>query len=377
MPSLRADVTRLRSQARETPHGPAQIAVLEEATALADRSGDEELATDVRLQLSEATMFGGAPDRSIATFAWLLAALDRDPAGRRSWAIIWQYKWAISNLVDFAEIPLAQIRAAIDDFEARARRLGGGHRAALKMRAALARDIGDTAGLRDGFTAWQQSPRDNLTDCSACDRHAAVEHLLALGRSARALREAQPIIDGKSRCAEVPHETFPLLLAPLREAGEAELADQLAKRGYELVKGNPEFLVSVGRLLGDRADTLALGRAWDMFERHLPWLVEQRAGRRQLLFLLDARRFLATYAAIGGEDDAPVRVPAGFLGPEPGRPAIREVTVEVDRRLDALVPAFDRRNGTDLYAATRAQIPGRAATAAAAGRAQDPARDPS
>ena len=353
MSSVTAEVQQLIREAGRLPQGTARIAVLDDAVARADLAGDPDLGFAARTALAEAAAFGGAPERLITSFAWLLARMDDRPGHFDERNTLWRYKWAASRLPEFETIPLAQIAAAIDDLEDRARRYGAGPRTAAKLRCMAAAQMGDLDGVARWLPVWRRGERDQLSDCRACDANETVEMLLFLGDADAALAEAQPILAGRLGCREVPHRTYAMLLRPLLTRGEADLAGQYQRRGYDLIRGNRELLTSAGEHVAYLSLVGNLTRAKVLLERHLPWALESRGGLRQLLFLLDARLFLGLSELTSGGE---LRVPAALVGADSGPTPLGDVIRALDLVIDRQAAAFDSRNGNVFYAGRRALV---------------------
>src|SRR5689334_5445333 len=105
------------------------VAVLEEAVALADAHDDASLGYTARMRLIDTVAFTGQSDKTLVAFSWCLACADKlaqDPKyGEFSRTeLLWKYKWVLEKLTQFPKIPRAQIYSALDDFQARCRKIG-------------------------------------------------------------------------------------------------------------------------------------------------------------------------------------------------------------------------------------------------------------
>jgi len=361
MPGEPVEALRLLAEAAAMPNGPTKIAVLEEATRRADLGGDLELAFRARTELASAAEFGGSPEKTLVTFAWLLARIDEHPGRFNEWQTLWTYKWAVTSLVEFATVPMSEVESAIADLEARFIRQGAGPRAAAKLRWRVARAAGDAPEARRWLDVWRGTQRDFLSDCAACDAGERAECQLFLGDVEGAIETAAPIFAGRLRCAEVPHNTYADFLLPLLDRDDRETAKGYHERGYELIRRNPEFLQDIGDHIAYLTLVGALGRATALLERHLSWAVPVVASLGHVNFLLGARLLLDALAATS---DVVIRVPDGFGG-ESGARRIpsHEARAVVDEELDRLVAAFDRRNGNDHYTRVRSSYDARSAEA--------------
>src|SRR5262249_52401636 len=119
-----AAIQRLLEKANELAKGPQRIGVLQEAIRLADEHGEVEAGFNARLRLMETATFTGRPDILLDAFSWCLAELDKDPDRFDQNDLLWKYKWAVGNVVEFPHIPRAQIESMLADMSQRFERAG-------------------------------------------------------------------------------------------------------------------------------------------------------------------------------------------------------------------------------------------------------------
>jgi len=251
-------------------HGTARVAAAEVAVSRADELGDEDLRYKAREILMTAAVFSGRPDLATVHFGWMLARFDADPARHSEAMLLWQYKWIVTRLPLFPQIPKAQILATFADMEARFRRYGQGEHALQKIRRTLCQNLGDDRGAAKAHRAFLTTRRDTLSDCAACVPSSNVYYYIGVNDDEKAFAEAAPILDGDLRCASVPHSTIAgLLLAYLRN-GRGEEAMALHRRGYKLVERNPEHVDDAAKHMLFLALTGNHAAAIRLFERHAP-----------------------------------------------------------------------------------------------------------
>lgn len=357
MSDPRTECQRLIRRAASLPYGDERLAVVDEAAALADRAGDPELAFGAREAILDAAAYGGHPERTLTTMAWLLAQVDADPVRFPAQRILWKYKWALAVLPGFETISRERIEAAVEDFARRTAIAGAGVGATAKLRTSIALATGRPEEALGSLFAWQAVPRDWLSDCRACDANLAVEVHVGAGDDVAALRAAEPVLAGRLRCAEVPHYTYGEVLMPLVRLGRLDEAAGYQQRGYPLVRSSEEFLEAVALHLEYVAHVGDISRAASLLDRHMAWALRTRSGLRRLRFMLAARSALGLLAT---HPDHLVRVPAGLIDGIDVRMSVpaADAIAAVDAHLDRLVPAFDTRNGNDWFARRRAAVSG-------------------
>src|SRR6266508_2226455 len=155
------EVRQLIYQCENAPYGAGQIALAEEAIRHADALNDGSLRFDARMAGTQAYHMGGEPAKAFVTFSWCLAEYDRDPGERTPWddeLLRWQFKWIVSSLAKFPELPLERAYAVVDDMERRYRLGGHSLHAVYTLRWRVARHVGDEAAADAWYAKWCAAP---------------------------------------------------------------------------------------------------------------------------------------------------------------------------------------------------------------------------
>lgn len=264
-------VHQLISESYDFEEGDAQIAVREEAVRLADLHGDLKLQYYARETFVRACIFGGATEKALVAFAWLLAQFDQNPGVFDQWAILWKYKWINGVICDFPQVPKERIYEMIDDLEQRAVRAGYGLRATTNQRYRAERFWDNREKAFQYFRKLEDLPEDPLSNCSLCERDERVSFAIYSGNDQRAVEVALPILEGTQKCGSVPHRTYANLLLPLIRLGKQKQALRYHLKGYSLIATNKGFLDRVGDHLMFLALTENFQKAITLVEIHYPW----------------------------------------------------------------------------------------------------------
>lgn len=342
----------------------AEVELLEEAIRLADSHNDLERAFQLRVNLIQAATFNGFPEKVLVAFTWCLAQCDARPdlGDERTFderRLLWQSKWAMHTLPEFPHISRAQFDAVTADMAARYQRAGASQRPIHKLRCTSALEFRDPDAARAEFPLWQQAKHDWNSDCRACDADSLVDYHASLGEDEAALKAARPILRGKLQCAEVPHVTYALLLAPLVRLGMLEEAAECHRHGYKLVAGNRELLRSIARHIEFLIQTDNRTRAVTAFQKHLGFALDS-SPIRQLEFYLASLFLIERLRRSGRVATRKLRLPAEFpLHREDGTYRLDDLADWFRGRCEDLAGRFDRRNGNDGYRRLLDAIPGR------------------
>jgi hypothetical protein len=342
-------VQELLEEAGELEYGTAKAALLEEAVRLADLTGDVNLGFEVRQQYMDAANFAGQVDQMTVAFSWCLAQADLDPEQFPQFELLWKFKWVLSHLPEFPQVPWLQIDSLLADMTRRYEQAGSTGRAIHTKHRALAMHRGDRKAASRAHRALLATPRDWLSDCAACEMDSTVDYLIFLGRDDKAVQEAGPILAGRHRCAEVPQRTFARVLLPLLRQRLVEDAMNCHVRGYRMIARNPGFVYAFGNHIDFLNLTDNLPRAVKLFEKHLADALACPARTWRLDFYLAAHLLLQRLTEQGTEV-LKLRLPAAFpLHRSEGRYPLAELAAWFSGQVNELAQQFDVRNGTDYY----------------------------
>lgn len=337
----------------ELDHGPAKVGVLEEAVRLADAHADVMQGFRLREMLIEAATFGGSPEVAMVAFAWCLAAYDRDPERDFNvFGLLWKYKWVLDAVSEYPTIGRDQIRDMLADMERRYRAAGAGLHPVYQMTREVYRYMGDIPAAKAAHALVKKSPRDALSNCAACEEHAQVKYYLDIGKTALAVKKAEPLVAGRLSCAQVPHITYSYLLLPVLFAGDPATAAEYHRRGVRLLGTNPKHVASAARHLSFLAVTDNLPAAARYLEKHLGNALATTCPAWRFEFAAAAAFALDRLA--GRPRPPRVRVPAGAALPAGLDPAALRDHFRGEAR--ELAAAFDARNGNDSFARRLADL---------------------
>ncbi len=353
-------VRALFDEIDQTPWGPQERALVAEAVALAQESGDERLEYEARMrQTSSANMIGDT-DLMLTSFAWCLGHHDADPSRfpaliEPAGDLMWQYKWMAGALRGSPEFAPEQISAVLDDMEEHYRRAGLGSSGVLMARF----EDAWAAGRWEEADALQKqleaTPRDDYSHCDACVRSQFAGFFAETGREDDAIRLVQELVEGGFACGEEPEHALARALVPYLRAGMLEEARTAHLRSYRLAKDNPDNLTIVAKNVVFCVVTGNAARALALVERHLPWLVHDGLNAEAHVSALGAFAVALDAVAEAGHPDTIVRGSdaeslAEVFGPHEGPWTVSDLAARAWAEVERIAAAFDARNGTDAHA---------------------------
>ena len=351
--TTRDDILERLSLAASYPWGPIRSSLTAEAVAWADALGDEGLAIDARLALSEAYRKGNEEWRALAPFVWVLARHEVRPDlfdADRLRATNLKYAWAVPVAADNPGMPAARLRELVSDMEEFHRARGGSMRAVHAARHHVARMLGLEEEAQAELAAWRAAPRDPASEREGCDSMPQVVWASLHEDWQTAVAAAVPALRGDIDDSAQPHRLCGAALVALLASGRPRAAWRAHVSSYRSL----------------RTDTLAL----DYLPDHLEYLaLSGRVGRglkvlrefgrriggagsaRTLMRLLLGMALVLREAVRAGRGEEPLgfAVPVESVWcPGPGIPAstpLREARELAAGWARAVAARYDRRNG--------------------------------
>ncbi|HEX6352088.1 tetratricopeptide repeat protein [Actinophytocola sp.] len=342
------------------PYGRAQTAAVEDVIRHADAQGFADAQYQARILAVSAYVYGGEPAKAFVPFAWCLATYDRGDADPRfDHNLYWAFKWMVSAMTKFPEVPLDRTHAVLDDMERRYRVAGHTMNPVHQHRERVARHVGDVAAAAEQYRLWCAAPRGEMSDCAGCEPTSKAYHLSWQRRDEDAVAVAVPVLDGSLTCVEQPQAILTSLLMPYLRTGRHTEAADAHRRAYRAIQANRADMETLATNLEFCAMSGNHARGLELVERHVGWLAEPPSPSADMGFSAAAALVLRRVMEVG-HGDTPVRRPA-LDGDEVREVPVSALHEELAERARVLARRFDARNGTtaisDLIAETLAAEP--------------------
>lgn len=330
------------SRVRDLPYGLARTQAAERQVRLVDSEGPDDARAYALSTLVEAYVWGGEVDKAYVPFTRLVRWWDERPDlfdEQDRHTLFWSFKWMVANLTEFPTVPAAQIDRTLADMERRFAVAGNGMNAVALQRFVWSRARGaeDTAAA---YEAWVATPRDDFSQCEACEPGDRASYLFEVGRTDEGVRLLERTLTENPTCATEPADMLSHLQLAYLEQGRLADAAATHRRGLaHLADSHGDMAGARGR----HVELLARGghgdRAVRMIEADQRLLTGGDSPDSRLTYLVHVGAALAALRA--AEPGRPVRLTAV--------PAttVAELADWARGEADALAAAFDRRNGTD------------------------------
>lgn len=329
--AIRAELAEIARQ----PPSRAKAIRLDSLAEQAREGTDRGLEAAVLLELIRSYGYATRADYAVAPMERLLALLDGFPAelGLMTYTIHWMLKWMANSLVTNPAAPLSMVDRWLGEFESRYRESGYSLRPVHDLRGRLAAFTGDLDAAVVATQAAVTAPRDQMSDCEACERYGWGLRYAEYGDDEAALEHWRPVLDGELRCMEEPHRVLAAALLPLLRLGEVDEARSAFLRGYSMVRGNVNLRGAVGDLIEFCALTGNEPRGLEIVTEHAGWITEDRIDPdTRLGFITGVCVLLRRLMTLGHED--------GQLGSK----TVAEVLLWIEAEITQLTARFDARN---------------------------------
>ena len=234
----------LRSANEDGGSSTTRLELFRRAALLADAEGDERTAIEARRAIMNCYLWTNSEVDMIAAFTWLLHS-----TATSEFSVLWTYKWFVAALTEIAAIRPELVELAIEDLERRYAVAGWSGAAAAQLRLEAAMTMRRRERLPELFEAWQRNESGAGSDCAACRRDKRVQYFSVMEDDERVVTESKPFIEGSLRCAEVPRGTYPLMLLPLLRTRRSAEADEVCRRGMEMLGASERIPTGIGAYL--------------------------------------------------------------------------------------------------------------------------------
>jgi hypothetical protein len=350
-------VARLMTESQELRDGPAKVALIEEAAAIADVHNDVVLAFDVRKVLLGACLSADQYELMLVTFTWCLAQHDLDPERFPATRILWEFRWVVSSLPTFPQITGAKIDEMKAEMARRYQAAGASPRSFFLMCRKMAADMGDRDAASEANRAYRKSPIDWLSDGYETERGFEITYCLFRNEYAKALDAAMPFLKRELWSPHFEGQACADALLPLLRAGRAAEAMPYHRRGYKLRADNVRHLDSNAKHIAFLALTDNLPKAVRLFERHLAEAMRSSNAYNRMRFLIDASPLLDRLKK-AGRDAVKLRLPADSpLRATGDRRSVRDLRTWLHATAADLARTFDERNGNRYFAGRLDAVP--------------------
>jgi hypothetical protein len=252
-----------------------RMALLKQAINLADAHNDTEWGFDLRLDLIRDEKDTSHCDESLPAFAWILDAYDKNPELFNEEDFLWEYKWMLGSVRHNSSISLEQIDSIAEDFKTRLLRNGYSLRPYYTSKAHTALFLDNLDDARKYIDLRNKEPRDEMSNCRACELDDDVELELRLGNFEKALTVGDSMLTKKVICTHMPFSCYCTCVKYFHQAGDMEKAyEYFQKAETDLAElYDTSQIAEIGIMIRFLTD-YDKEQAWKFFEQYAHWNVD-------------------------------------------------------------------------------------------------------
>lgn len=339
------EIQKLLIKVDAATHPEDKINLIKQAIQLADANNDLDWGFDLRLDLISYEKDTSHCSESFPAFAWILNAYDTNPDIFNEDDFLWEYKWMCGSARRNVNISRSQIESIMDDMKERMSRNGYSLRGYYTVMIYWYLFLGEMNNAHKYLQLRDETPRDRMSHCSACELDTTVEMELIAGNYDEAITKAHDLITKKLTCGLMPLVTFCNLTYYLSKGNDPRASEYFTKAEEEVatLKENDTSLVSN---ISDLIYYLIKNdqpRAWEYFEKYAHW----ELGAEDAIIFNFAKNILPLLKGKGVQtlsmnEKLPYFKSDGVYN-------IEDLYNYYFEKADSLATRFDERNGTASF----------------------------
>lgn len=329
-----------------------RINLLKQAIQMADANNDLDWGFDLRLDLIFEERDTSHCIDSFAAFAWLLSTHDANPEMFDESDFLWEYKWMAAAARRNVNISFEQIQSIMDDLKVRMERNGYTPRGYYSVLIYWNLFIGNIEEAKKILTLRDETDRDRMSHCPACELDTQVEIELIEGNFDKALTTANDLITKKLTCGVMPLVTFCNLTYYLGKAGDARVATYFPKAEEEIaaLKDNDTSLISHISSLIYYLTKANKEEAWRYFEKYAEWEVNSEDA-----VSFDFAKNVLPLLKEGGTKELNLGIKLPYYSSD-NTYNIAELYQYYHEKATSLAEKFDSRNKTNKFKAELEEV---------------------
>lgn len=321
-----------------------KITLLKQAINIADANNDIDWGFDLRLDLIREETYTSHCTESFPAFVWILNVHDNNEGVFEESDFLWEYKWMATSSKRNVNISRDQIESIMEDLRQRMEKNGYTDRAYFTVCMYWHLFLGEVEKAKEYIKLRDETGRDRMSHCKACELDASVEMELVDGEFDKAITLAHDLITKKITCGHMPFGTFCNLAYYLNKAGDERAAEYFVKAEEEMLEmENDTSLLSDIALLMNYLIDNNKERAWEYFEKYAGWEIGAEDS-----FSFDFTLPLIRLLKQEGVRELALDPKLPYFKAD-GIYNIGELYDFYYKKADVLANLFDKRNGNDYF----------------------------
>lgn len=352
------NTAEIKNNYDQLPHGKAKADAIRQAIEMADQNNDLPFMIYFREEMCHESCFYGNTMEMMVVFPEMLSIIDRYPDISSTQFdteyknaldhILWIYKWVVEECASFYQIPMDDCMKFFEDFKKRSKSYGYNLRPYYKAFYYFY-DF-DKEKADKAFYNFEKTPRDENSDCHACEKNTEIEFYLHKGNLSKALELSEDIEDFRLTCGD--HWSAWLRMKILffdyyMDNCEFEKATEIALILERRINDKKEFQIW-GNIINCYAHTKP-GRALRVYKKYWRTLEDWRTPQDLFESMMNTCCFWYVIK-LGGKETAKLGLDSSFeLYNEERIYNVEDLYNYYYNKAEDIARKFDKRNGSDSY----------------------------
>lgn len=326
-------------------HPEDKINLLKQAIQIADANNDLDWGFDLRLDLISQEKDTSHCTESFPAFTWILSAYDSNSELFNEDDFLWEYKWMAAAARRNVNISRQQVESIMADLKVRMERNGYTPRGYYSVMIYWNLFIGDMQEANKYLELRDNTTRDRMSHCPACELDTRVEIELIEGQFDKAITTANDLITKKLTCGVMPLSTFCNLTYYLSKAGDERAAEFFEKAEEEIAEAeeNDSSLISNISDLIYYLNKYDRNRGWEYFQKYAEWEI---GAEDSISF--DFSKNILTLLKEDGQKQLTMSEKLPYFKAD-GNYDVADLYDYYYKRANELAQQFDARNGTNSF----------------------------
>lgn len=326
-------------------HPEDKINLLKQAILIADANNDLDWGFDLRLDLISQEKDTSHCTESFPAFTWILSTYDANNDLFNEDDFLWEYKWMAAAARRNVNISRDQVESIMTDLKTRMERNGYTPRGYYSVMIYWNLFIGDIPEANKFLELRDNTPRDRMSHCPACELDTKVEIELIEGQFDKAITTANDLITKKLTCGVMPLATFCNLTYYLSKAGDSRASEFFSKAEEEIAEAqeNDSSLIANISDLIFYLNKYDRNRAWEYFQKYADWEI---GAEDSISF--DFSKNILPLLKEGGEKQLSMSEKLPYFEADGNYNTSKLYDFYFQKAKD-LAQQFDARNGTDSF----------------------------
>jgi hypothetical protein len=260
----------------KSPH--ERIKLVKKAIDIADMNNDIEWGFDLRRRIIEEERNTSSCLDSPPAFAWILKTHEHNPELCDESSFMMEYKWIVQAACRSASVSMQELDIMFEDYKRRILRSGYSLHSYYSAKTELAFQQNRLDEAKEYMELREYETRDEISCCKACETYDRLKYKFLSEDFVDVMPIIKQLFEEKKRCKYVTLKALATINNELDkyaydyDTDDDDLYKLLEMELKKMKNTDMSIIGHIGKLIffHTRRDK---NRAWEMFEKYLPWSI--------------------------------------------------------------------------------------------------------